>query len=325
MKSDAPSVDESGGQYSAHVTLFEPSEGQIGSPDIDISGASVTLERSTDGGSFSTTSVTQPTLSKADGVVEVVFDIAGSEWTVGDTYRLTIDGVEANDSDGNTFNIPTVRWVGSTNRDSGVQSKVSILHNTRVPDILSLSNIQDEAEDALLADLSSNSPDSSSVVDVTSTLESRLPGSGTLSTHAWDPDGVIPSAGTVAVATDLDPVERRQPPDAGSITLSDDTDNGLIALGSVGRSVTHYLDALYADVTLGDHTQVTFKLTVDVNGNKAQVNTLTVSSSGPVDVLSDAGWEVPASALVEVDVAGDAANPSTNGNVDFSAEHSQAE
>lgn len=323
-QSPSPYVDEDGGQFGLAIGITDVEDGAVASSDIDTSGASVSLAKSTGGGSFSTSGITQPSLSTSDGVVTVETDFVASEWAAGDSYRVSVSGITATTGDGNTVELPEQRWYGSVSEESDITSQINTLHNTRIPDIISRANIQAEAEDALLADLSTDSPATSSVVDVLSNdLEPRLPGSGTLSTHAWDPDGVVPGSGTLA--TQAEQWKRgTNSPDQASTTLSDNTETTVLDLGTDGSSTGRELRSAILDVTLGSHTAVSLAVKVDINGTLTEIDAANVSSDGAVDLFEHLAIDNIASPHIRITATGDTSSPSTNGTVDHTAEFSEA-
>lgn len=442
QQSDSPTVDEAGGQQLFQVGVVDVQDGELASGDIDISGASATLEQSSGGGSFSSTGITQPSVSKSDGRFYVSYDFAASEWGPGDSYKLVVEGVTVTDGEGETVTLPPFTWQEQVAEMGSLQSKMDTLHDTRIPDILSLANIQGEAEDALLADLSGQSPAASSVVDVLASdleprlpgsgtlstlaasdvaspsevdaeveqvlaraasnygetltdgsivdvvtqdldprlpgtgtiavqgdamdlvqaaldniqaevedalvkdidnmdaigansvadilhvdLEPRLPGSGTLSTHVWNPDGVLPTSGTVVVQADLNPLFERQTPDEGQVSTSGTNTVTVFALGTTDGTETIKVEGAFLFVTLNDQTSVDLTLNAEINGTVRPIgDTVTVSTTGGVVVdLNDFNVQAPLAApRITCDVTGADGSPTTEATVDRTVSHTRA-
>jgi len=123
-QSPTPPVDEDGGHMYAQVGIVDRDDGEIASADIDISSATTTLEKSTGGGSFSTTGITQPTLQKKDGAVFLDFDIDESEWSIGDTAKLEASGVTAADDEGDTHHLGPFVWFFTILEDVDLEATV---------------------------------------------------------------------------------------------------------------------------------------------------------------------------------------------------------
>lgn len=341
-QSPAPVVDEDGGQFGLAIGIIDVEDGAVASGDIDISSATVELAKSTGGGAFSTTGITQPSLSKAQGVVALETDFAASEWAAGDSYRVTVSGITATTGDGNTVELPEQRWYGAVSEESDITGQINTLHNTRIPDVLSLANIQAEAEDALETDITTLSPAANSVADVLDTIRQNSTLTSDFAatdknTDAEIRDGVW-SDSTKAAGANLDAAVssrsshsatdvngslwKRQTPDEGQTALADDAETTIADFGVVDGADGIRIDGAYFDVALGGHTQIDLKLKVEINGTRTQIgDTINVTSGGVVE-LSDFNAGVPvASPHVRVTAAGDTASPGTNGTVDRTIEH----
>lgn len=91
-QSDAHTVSEGTYAYFS-VQLFDVDGDPYLSTAIDISSATLTLEKSTLGGAFSSVGITQPTLSKGLGHIDTSILFKADEWEVDDLYRLSLSGV----------------------------------------------------------------------------------------------------------------------------------------------------------------------------------------------------------------------------------------
>lgn len=112
---------DEGGRFRASVAIADSVAGDISSANIDISAATVTLERSRAGAAFSSTGITQPSASKANGLVTVDFDLVGSEWKTGDTAHLLLRGVKATDSSSTARFLPANSWTFQVNAAGGFE------------------------------------------------------------------------------------------------------------------------------------------------------------------------------------------------------------
>jgi hypothetical protein len=91
------------------IVLFDVDTGGIPSADIDITGISAVLEKSTGGADFSSVGITQPTFLKAAGRVYCSYHFLTAEWAVGDLYRMTVGGITCI-VNGQTIYVPTAVW-----------------------------------------------------------------------------------------------------------------------------------------------------------------------------------------------------------------------
>lgn len=91
------------------ISIMDIDTGAVPAANIDITGISQVLEKSTGGAAFSSAGITQPTFGKADGRVFEDYQFLADEWTVGDVYKLVVAGIEATVG-GDTAYIPAVVW-----------------------------------------------------------------------------------------------------------------------------------------------------------------------------------------------------------------------
>ena len=91
------------------ISIMDIDTGSVPSADIDITGISQVLSKSTGGGAFSAVGITQPTFGKADGRVFEDYQFLAAEWAAGDVYKLVVSGIEATVG-GDTAYIPAVVW-----------------------------------------------------------------------------------------------------------------------------------------------------------------------------------------------------------------------
>lgn len=108
--------------------------------------------------------------------------------------------------------------------------------------------------------------------------------------------------------------------DRASATLSDDSDNTLLDIGSLNEVSRREIDQMELDVALGGHTQVDIDINVDINGSLVTHETLAVSADGKVD-LSDFTLDPILSSRIQITAAGDTASPTSNGSVDATFLH----
>jgi hypothetical protein len=78
-----------------NISLIDTDTGAILQGDINITGITAVLEKSTGGADFSNVGITQPTFSKGDGRVYCSYRFLAAQWAVGDLYRLTVGGITA--------------------------------------------------------------------------------------------------------------------------------------------------------------------------------------------------------------------------------------
>lgn len=117
-------IDEDGGRAAIAVSIVDRNTGQVASGSIDITGITYELAKSTAGGAFSTVGITQPTgATKANGLVELEFDVLAAEWAVGDTYRLKVGAVTATVGT-TTYHTGTLTWAGTIVENLDVKTVV---------------------------------------------------------------------------------------------------------------------------------------------------------------------------------------------------------
>jgi hypothetical protein len=106
--SDSGPVEQNAYQMFS-IVLFDVDTGGIPSADIDITGISAVLEKSTGGAPFSSAGITQPTFAKADGRVYCSYQFLTAQWAVGDLYRMTVGGINCL-VNGEIVYVPTAVW-----------------------------------------------------------------------------------------------------------------------------------------------------------------------------------------------------------------------
>lgn len=130
-------VDQSGGpnivdasadalHYFA-VYIFDRTSGPISSGNIDLTTtpATIVLAKSHLGAAFSTAGVTQPTLTKANGIVSANVTFKSTEWALGDDWQLQVAGILATDSNGSVEVVREAGWVGKIDTDTTVGGNVA--------------------------------------------------------------------------------------------------------------------------------------------------------------------------------------------------------
>ena len=91
------------------ISIMDIDTGSVPSADIDITGISAVIEKSTGGGAFSAVGLTAIVFGKEDGRVFVDYRFLAAEWTSGDVYKIVVSGIEATVG-GDTAYIPAVVW-----------------------------------------------------------------------------------------------------------------------------------------------------------------------------------------------------------------------
>ncbi len=93
------------------ISIFDLDAGAVASGNIDVATGpiSAVLSKSTAGGAFSISGITQPTFAKATGVVACSYRFLASEWQVGDMYRLVVGAIRAT-VDSEVVYIPDMIW-----------------------------------------------------------------------------------------------------------------------------------------------------------------------------------------------------------------------
>lgn len=91
------------------ITIFDVDLGAVLQANIDITGITAVMEKSTGGGAYSSVGITQPSFAKADGRVYASYRFLAAEWAVGDMYRLRVTGISAT-VDAATVYCPAMVW-----------------------------------------------------------------------------------------------------------------------------------------------------------------------------------------------------------------------
>lgn len=93
------------------ISIFDLDAGAVASGSIDVASGpiSAVISKSTNGGAFSTSGITQPTFAKATGVVACSYQFLAAEWQVGDMYRLVVGAIRAT-VDSEVVYIPDMIW-----------------------------------------------------------------------------------------------------------------------------------------------------------------------------------------------------------------------
>ncbi len=109
-----------------NMVIFDVNSGSVAVGDIDITGITAVMAKSTGGGAFSAVGITQPTFSKGNGIVYCDYQFLAGEWAVGDMYRLMVNGVTAT-VDGATVYIPDASWSNVVLEAATVDTNVETL------------------------------------------------------------------------------------------------------------------------------------------------------------------------------------------------------
>ncbi len=159
--SDSEAVEENAIQY-FNIGIYDMDAGAIDSASIDITSISAVLEKSTGGGAFSTSGITQPTFSKANGSVYCAYQFLAAQWVTGDMYKLVVSGITATIG-GATAYVPSAVWsnivVETADIDANVEYIVSVvddLHTdvgTAISDIGAVALVVADIHDTDLPDV----------------------------------------------------------------------------------------------------------------------------------------------------------------------------
>jgi len=91
------------------ISLMDIDSGAIDSEDIDITGISAVIEKSTGGAAFSDAGLTAITFGKENGRVFVDYRFLEAQWAAGDVYKIVVTGIEATIGEGTAY-VPAVVW-----------------------------------------------------------------------------------------------------------------------------------------------------------------------------------------------------------------------
>lgn len=109
------------------VSLMDIDSGAITSANINITSITQTMEKSTGGGAWSSTGITQPTFAKADGQVYCSYQFLASEWQTGDMYRLTLSGVTVTIGTATAY-VPAMVWSNIVVETEDIKTDVEYLY-----------------------------------------------------------------------------------------------------------------------------------------------------------------------------------------------------
>lgn len=109
--SETGNVEEDQYSYFA-IYVNDVVVGAIALADIDITGIAVDLSKSTGGAAFSNAGISQPTFVKANGIISVNYRFLAAQWELGDSYKLTVSGIEVTIGAA-TMAVPGHSWVAS--------------------------------------------------------------------------------------------------------------------------------------------------------------------------------------------------------------------
>ena len=91
------------------ISIMDVDSGSVSADNINITGISAVIEKSTGGGAFSAAGLTAMSFSKTDGRVYQDYQFKAAEWTVGDVYKIVVTGIEATVG-GDTAYVPAMVW-----------------------------------------------------------------------------------------------------------------------------------------------------------------------------------------------------------------------
>ncbi len=108
VQSQAGAVQKNGVEEFC-LSLYDITGGAIASGSINIAGISASMYKSSGGGAFSASGVTQPTFAKSNGIVYCAYQFVEAEWETGDMYELDISGITVTIGT-DTLLVPRTLW-----------------------------------------------------------------------------------------------------------------------------------------------------------------------------------------------------------------------
>lgn len=91
------------------ISIMDVDTGAVASANIDITGISAVIEKSTGGAAFNAAGLTAITFGKENGRVFVDYRFLAAEWAAGDAYKIVVTGIEATVG-GDTAYVPAMVW-----------------------------------------------------------------------------------------------------------------------------------------------------------------------------------------------------------------------
>jgi len=107
-QSDSAAVEEDAYQQFS-ISIMDVDTGAVASADIDITGISAVIEKSTGGAAFSAVGLTAIVFGKENGRVFVDYRFLAAEWAAGDVYKIVVSGITATVG-GDTAYVPAMVW-----------------------------------------------------------------------------------------------------------------------------------------------------------------------------------------------------------------------
>lgn len=143
------------------VSLYDGTAVPFAAADIDITTATLVLEKSHLGGAFSAVGIPQPTLAKTLGAMYANHFFINTSWEDGDSYRLTLAGAKITSL---AVTLQTFIWQGLTNTAAAVDADVAIIKAAVIaPGI-------DDIEDTTVAHTVGHKGDSANSTSVASSM-----------------------------------------------------------------------------------------------------------------------------------------------------------
>jgi hypothetical protein len=128
------------------ITLTDINGAPIPTANINITALSAVMEKSTNGTTFSSAGITQPTFTKSVGRVFSSYQFLTAQWAVGNIYRLTLSGIKATPV-ATELAVPTIIWTDLVTAQSDIDTEVDTilgmvtdLHDVDIPAIKAETN-----------------------------------------------------------------------------------------------------------------------------------------------------------------------------------------
>ncbi len=125
QQSESTTVEE-GAYMQFSISLLDMDTGAIASALIDTTAMTVSVAKSTGGAGFSTSGLTIPTFTKADGLVTSAYQFEIAQWQVGDVYKLDVSGVTVTIA-GDIAYVPQVEWSNMVVEELNLHNEVAAI------------------------------------------------------------------------------------------------------------------------------------------------------------------------------------------------------
>ena len=155
------------------ISIYDINSGAVLLANINISGITAVLEKSTGGAAFSNAGITQPTFLKSDGKVYVAYQFLTAQWAIGDFYRLTVSGITAT-VDSTLVYVPTMIWSNGVTDTADVKNIYDVVKSGGTGDLVALKAVTPASTIAAATDIPAMRGTDNAMLAANGALEATL-------------------------------------------------------------------------------------------------------------------------------------------------------